>query len=281
MSQERVELEILKKRQNYLETQLAVLARDIQRLENRLQAERDTAYLSASIEPGANSWSSSSAVIPKEATPPLPPPIPPVVELSSSQAQASSEIAVPELAFIPPVIPAPTDEPIPEFESISAAGAEAFPPAAPTVEHETAPAKGSFEMRVGTYWFVRIGIVMLLTALPEFHRQIWSRRESCFALFCQRRLAGDRRLAATKEGKGSAEKFWAGVARWRSCRSLLHDLRRPLLHGRQDYRKSGVGGCAADGLGRFHRLAGGLEEIRSAGIIRGGAGLLYVDHQPD
>src|SRR5258707_15291293 len=51
---------------------------------------------------------------------------------------------------VPPPVPPPVTQPLPK------------PPPA------IAPASRSFEMRLGTYWLVRVGIVMLLTGLVFF-----------------------------------------------------------------------------------------------------------------
>src|SRR5437879_4078679 len=159
---ERLELENLKKRQHYLETQLEVLSRDIQRLEKRLEEEQNSVWMPASVEPRLQPASITHAPSEGAAMPASPPPIPPVLEMASTELQASPEAAAAELAASPPVIPPAMTEPMTDAESTSAVGSEAWPTAAPIVAGDNTPAKGSFEMRMGTYWFVRVGIVMLL-----------------------------------------------------------------------------------------------------------------------
>jgi len=66
--------------------------------------------------------------------------------------------------------PIPLAPPLLKAATVSAEPAQGSRPAAPPAQPaKTAPAeKGSFEMRLGTYWLVRIGIVMVLTALVFF-----------------------------------------------------------------------------------------------------------------
>ena len=66
--------------------------------------------------------------------------------------------------------PIPLARPVPKSASLATAPAAARRPAvSPPPLAKAAPAeKGSFEMRLGTYWLVRIGIVMVLTALVFF-----------------------------------------------------------------------------------------------------------------
>lgn len=65
--------------------------------------------------------------------------------------------------------PIPTPPPIPTAAPATTASAGGSLPPTPPAMPRSAPAgKGSFEMRLGTYWLVRIGIVMVLTALVFF-----------------------------------------------------------------------------------------------------------------
>jgi len=96
---ERLELENLKKRQHYLETQLEVLGRDIQRLEKRLEAEQNSVWMPASFEPRLEPASSTDHAPSEGAAMPASPPfIPPVLEMASTELQASAEAAAAELA---------------------------------------------------------------------------------------------------------------------------------------------------------------------------------------
>ena len=63
----------------------------------------------------------------------------------------------------------PVPPPIPTAVRAATAPAGGSRPTGPTAMSRPEPAgKGSFEMRLGTYWLVRIGIVMVLTALVFF-----------------------------------------------------------------------------------------------------------------
>lgn len=82
-----------------------------------------------------------STVAPPAVPPPLPPP----------------PVHLPETPAIPVDLrSAPTPEPEPSLKAI---------PPAPTIVPPAAPAERpqSFELRLGTYWFVRVGVVILLT----------------------------------------------------------------------------------------------------------------------
>lgn len=82
-----------------------------------------------------------STVAPPAVPPPLPPP----------------SVHLPETPAIPVELrSAPTPEPEPSLKAI---------PPAPTIVPPAAPAEPpqSFELRLGTYWFVRVGVVILLT----------------------------------------------------------------------------------------------------------------------
>jgi hypothetical protein len=139
--QERQELERLKRQQSRLQQELADLSRKLEAFESRLER--------ASSEPAA--------------TPPSLPAVPSLVMqpqapevLSAASVQAREALApglVPPVIASVPSVPSPVPAP--------AIGSPAPLPATPT--------KGpSFEMRLGTYWLVRIGIVMLLTGLVFF-----------------------------------------------------------------------------------------------------------------
>jgi len=88
---------------------------------------------------------------------PQPPPLPPyLAPLPPGRvATASGELAGPRLA-------SPIRKPlVPPSEEAAAAAALPVEPAAPL-------AKSSFEMRVGQFWLVRIGIIIVLTSLAFF-----------------------------------------------------------------------------------------------------------------
>src|SRR5437868_8694806 len=144
--QERSELEWLKRRQERLEQELALLGKQLQVFEARINQPAPQA--TRAPEPSPNAGLRPSEISPEEILPvaewarptAMPPPIPPIIP----------QIMVAEMA-------APPSEPV--FEEMIATE-EPPPPIVPIAAREK-----SFEMRLGTYWLVRIGIVMFLTGL--------------------------------------------------------------------------------------------------------------------
>jgi uncharacterized membrane protein len=166
--QDRAELERLKQRQTELLAQFVELGRKLSALEARLAAEPEPA---AAPKPA-----------PAPATPPpLPPIIRPIVERPAPAIQVrQAETPAPKPAPPqPPSAPPPQPQRM-EPEIISAPPVKSIPiripgfaqtqTSAPTGAAPAPPPKkeGSFEMRLGTYWFVRIGIVMVLTGFVFF-----------------------------------------------------------------------------------------------------------------
>ena len=166
--QDRAELERLKQRQSELLAQFVELGRKLSALEARL----------AAAEPQPVPKPTPAPAVP----PPLPPIIRPVVERPTPALEVQ-KMEIPPLEPTPfepspaPKPPTPRPEPqkfappplIPERRPEPAL---AHAPAA-SAAGQSAPAQpskkdSSFEMRLGTYWFVRIGIVMLLTGLVFF-----------------------------------------------------------------------------------------------------------------
>jgi hypothetical protein len=165
--QDRAELEGLKRQQAELLAQFVELGRKLSSLEARL--------IAAAPEP------EPAKPKPAHATPPpLPPNIPPVIQKpppalevremeippleptpieSSSAPKPPPQPPRPETFAAPPIPPKP--EPVPVFARTKASA----PPPKPAEPRER---DSSFEMRLGTYWLVRIGIVMLLTGLVFF-----------------------------------------------------------------------------------------------------------------
>lgn len=149
------ELEQLKQQQKFIEQQLATLAAQIQRLETRVTSETPDAV----IEPAA------ASVLPL-----TPPATPPVIPLETKTAARLSRLE--EAQACPP--PASASEFVPEFVRQDSRKADptqandassAPPPIIPPLKDEPQP---SFEMRLGTYWLVRIGAVLILTGLVFF-----------------------------------------------------------------------------------------------------------------
>ena len=158
--QDRAELERLKQRQSELLAQFIELGRKLSALEARLAAEPEPA-LKPTPAP----------------RPAAPLPLPPIIERPTPAAQAprpqtpEPKPAQPQSTPMPPAQPQrpepakiapppvkPPPKPEPAFAQSAAPSAPSQPP----------KKEGSFEMRLGTYWFVRIGIVMVLTGFVFF-----------------------------------------------------------------------------------------------------------------
>jgi len=160
--QERAELLRLKQRLQSLQHELDLLWTQTQQFEAQLKPVEQASTAPFPIKPMEITPSGASS------------PAPPGVEASAT----SLKIAAP--AFLPPVIP-----PQPEAVFVATASELEASESAPTAEAPTRelseppplipaaasapPVKeSSFEMKLGKVWLVRIGIVMLLTALVFF-----------------------------------------------------------------------------------------------------------------
>jgi hypothetical protein len=142
--QDRAELERLKRLQEALQIRVSGLQVDIERLAARMNAAAITAPEIVPLEAPPLMATEAIAPPPIPAEPAaVPPPLPPII----------------------PAQPAPVPAPAPVFHQEELPH-EDLPkaPAAPTATAAPAP-RDSFEMKLGTYWLVRIGIVMLLTGL--------------------------------------------------------------------------------------------------------------------
>ena len=158
--QDRSELGRIKERQAALEQEMILLARELRSLE-----QRTSQPIVAAAPP---SETSPAPIIEPERveraveTKPAPEPTPPIiVNLTpgpGNPQQDAPTAPTPEIHLPPPLpvsSPASTLPPEPPRIPQPAAGPSSRP-------------NGSFEMRVGTFWLVRIGIVMLLTGLVFF-----------------------------------------------------------------------------------------------------------------
>ncbi len=155
--QDRSELERIMQRQARLELELTQLSAVIKRLEENARA-----------------LPAVETVKPLPAAEPLA--IPPIIPRSPVVVRNAPPISVPIAAVEPHPSPAPKPAPapvpmaqsLPEPEPV-AASIPLPPPVPASAARTPAPAtKGSFEMRLGTYWLVRIGIVLVLTSLVFF-----------------------------------------------------------------------------------------------------------------
>ena len=131
----------------------------------RLRQERErapappveTKMPTADVPAAAQHQKEPPPVVPPEPVIPPEPIVPPEPVREILESQTRPAIARPPVISPPPFI---APEPVAEMAQVSGPSAPATPP--------PLPAKASFEMRLGTFWLVRIGIVMLLTGLAFF-----------------------------------------------------------------------------------------------------------------
>src|SRR5262245_17592549 len=146
--QERSELERLKQRHALLEQQISVLANQLKRLESSLAEPRSAP---------APAPAAAKPVEPETmAIPPIIPPDPVVPPLPSRITEPASTPIEPK-----PVAPALAQS------IVTPSAPPPLPPVAPCEPPRvsTPQPKPSFELRLGTYWLVRIGAVLILTGL--------------------------------------------------------------------------------------------------------------------
>lgn len=162
---DRRELSDLMQRQQMLEKQLVALGADIRKLEAR--AEQSELPVAPAAPPVAAAPSVAMSEPPPQPAPvAVPPPLPFHARVSAPQPVA------PVFPLKPSPVPK-TFELVPEFaKQESPKPGEIKPtPSLPPVSSASptvAEPKASFEMRLGTYWLVRIGAVMILTGLVFF-----------------------------------------------------------------------------------------------------------------
>jgi uncharacterized membrane protein len=169
--QERVELERLKERHARLEQEVRTLSTQLKVLEQTLSAPRGQAE---TISPAQITL---PPVIPDAArsqpplrfTPETRPltggaPRADIISKPSDQPTEApaSRSAEPVSAALPPAIAARKPEPQPLAASEPGLRSQL------SIPGEARPDAGSFELRLGTFWLVRIGVVMVLTALAFF-----------------------------------------------------------------------------------------------------------------
>lgn len=154
---ERSELERLKQRHVRLEEELSLLGAQLRSLENRLEVAIPVSApdVKSAVTPAAVAAAESAGTVRQ-----MPSSIPPVIPLAASRAQSLNEAAILETPAIPPE-PKPVITPAPMANHLPT-GASVAP------DDSSPPEKASLEMRVGTYWLVRVGVVMLLTGLVFF-----------------------------------------------------------------------------------------------------------------
>ena len=171
---EREQLARLKEQQARLELELSRLSAQLNRIEQALnQPQAEPVPLAPPPIPPVIS------AVPPPPTVPLEAPSIPRFELKAPIPAPSSPIPA------APVAPAP--EPLklrlerPTVASTAAPAQTPTPPPVPPPIPRSVPSAGprpqsqSFEMRLGTFWFVRIGVVLVLTALVFFGHLAYER----------------------------------------------------------------------------------------------------------
>ena len=177
---DRAQLEALRKRQAQLEHELTLLGRQLSEFETRLartQSAPESPKAAETIRPVTTPQVAPAPVLAPTAPlklatpPPLPPIIPkaPVFSQTSSPSPAQSSAPVqPQLPSLPKqaTVSAPEKQPTVQPQLASARPEGSLTP--PLVIARKPGADRSFEMRLGTFWLARIGIVVFLTGLVFF-----------------------------------------------------------------------------------------------------------------
>src|SRR5216117_975394 len=171
--QERAELDRLKRRLESLRHEFDLLWMQMQQLEARLALLQPTdASTSSEIKPMEITPLAmppletvgnrpqplpirSPEVAARAFGPPRPPPVPPLIPLRAAPAHGSENVEE-------------QTEPASAVPDSPGAVWRSEPPALYSESTSVPVRESSFEMRLGTYWLVRIGIVMLLTGLVFF-----------------------------------------------------------------------------------------------------------------
>jgi len=134
-SADRLELESIQRSQSHLHQSMGQLDERITNLAKRMEAP----------------------AVSVATTPVVPPPLPSMARREPAPAPAAAAVVPP-----PPVHPAP-EKPVPL--PVVPKPQPVPPPVVEKPKAETVEAESSLELRVGTYWMSRIGIVILLTGL--------------------------------------------------------------------------------------------------------------------
>ena len=149
-SYEREELERLKLRQVDLADRMGRLQRDIQQLEAHL--------LRSDAAPAPVNPTSPPAETVAAAPLALPPIIPVPAPAEAAPVPAGSPVELPRRRVLPVLATPVLAEPVPPSPAT-------LPPVAPVPPSPAGAPPKSFELQLGTFWLVRIGIVMILGAL--------------------------------------------------------------------------------------------------------------------
>ena len=184
---ERTELVRLKEHQTRLENELRLLAQQLTSFEQRLVHSAPDTTAKPQAEP-VPSHQPIRVELPKASTSAPVVPAPPVISIPPRPTvlTGTPETRPPVQEFAQQTAAVGGDQPIPVPPPVAAAArlrlqAQPPPPPAPPLSQSVSrpplppptwtsqpPQAKSFEMRLGTYWLVRIGIVMVLTGLVFF-----------------------------------------------------------------------------------------------------------------
>jgi uncharacterized membrane protein len=199
--QERTELARLKEQQARLENELRLLSQQLRSFEQRItQGQAQQVRIPEQASQAAPGALGAGPAISQAARPTdvaqrpheIPPPVPPVIPLPRAIQAASQSIAATQKAPAdstpqPPTQVAATTQTAPQQgmwvpstslklrvengpkTDSSSGNVSPIPVPPPLIRPPEVPTQArSFEMRLGTYWLVRIGIVMVLTGLVFF-----------------------------------------------------------------------------------------------------------------
>ena len=181
------EMEMLKRRQEALQRQLATLTVDIENLSSRLNAEslpvpQIHPLEVPPLEAAEPSSAKATGVPDKPVRAAVPPPLPPIIPIVTAAIPSiEKQVAAPGSAMSGQSETAPASEFAtekggaferkPQIDQDAPSKSASVPPPIPQPSIATSSPgpvsrpRETFEMKLGTYWLVRVGIVMLLTGL--------------------------------------------------------------------------------------------------------------------
>ena len=191
---------------------------------------------------------------------------PKIVQPIPAPASAAKPVAVPQAERIaPPPSPPPLTQPV-----------RSEPPRVAAPEP-----KASFEMRLGTYWLVRIGAVLVLTGLVFFGNLAYQKLGAPGKVGLLY-LALNLMFALVRGGNARRSRNRCRTMRrccsradWR--RSISQPMRRTTSRI-ESHLKRGARWNAASRVGWIHGLGGRSKEIGGPRALRGEPGVLCIRH---
>jgi Predicted membrane protein (DUF2339) len=163
--QDRLDLDAIKAIQTELKNRLADLDRRILKLESEgaVPPRESPARPPAAVPVSGAGPGPSQATRTRPTTGAVPPPLP--ASALATAAPSGSAVPVDTRASATPL---ETEEPTHIPKGGEPSPTPSFPTGSAPILPKPKPPPGSFEMRLGTYWLVRVGIVVLLTGLAFF-----------------------------------------------------------------------------------------------------------------